>query len=231
MRNLLVVALLFILTSEVKAQEIKIDLGYKYLFANKWDKAIQTYNFSRPNLVEKQPLFMNGLTGSFTKIFKSTKRLNHGINFSYSYFRSWAQNESSINSLNLHFFNVGYTLHYESKEKLKGLYTDLIIAATSSGLFRYVDGKPFVYDEKKSKAFGVGGEINLKMGYYLKIKNDFFFSPFIQLGYTPYFFSPQTETVINQTKSLSSKNWTGILNAQIGVAFHIIKSEQELKIE
>ncbi len=227
MRNLLVVTLLFILTSEMKAQEIKVDVGYKYLFANQWDKAIQTYNFSRPNLVEKQPLFMNGINASFTKIFKSTKNRKHGINFSYSYFRSWAQNESSINSLNLHFLNIGYTIHYENKEKLKGLYTDVIISASSSGLFRYVDEKPFVYDDKQSKAFGIGGEINVKMGYYLKIKNESYFSPFLQLGYTPYFFSPQTEAVINQTKSLSSKNWTGILNAQIGLAFHIRKSDNE----
>ena len=34
------------------AKEFRTDIPYKYIFANKWDKAIQTYNFSRPFLDE-----------------------------------------------------------------------------------------------------------------------------------------------------------------------------------
>jgi hypothetical protein len=205
------------------AQEFKTDVSYKYMFANQWDKAIQTYNFSRPFISEKQPLLMHGLNASISYIFKSTKNLRHGINLSYSYFRSSSENENLENVLNLHSLNLGYILHYENNDMLKGLYTDLIISATSSGLFRKVNGEAFEYDDTKSKAFGIGGDIALKLGYCVKLKNKNYLSPFIALGYTPYLYSPNTEALINQTKGLLGKNWTGILTTQIGLTFHIRK--------
>lgn len=131
------------------AQEFKINASYEYLYSRQWDKVIQTYNFSRPFLTERQPLLMNGLNTSISYVFKNEKHFKHGINLAYAYFRSSAENVNFKNTLNLHFINLGYLLHYESVEKWKGLYSDLIISLTSSGLFRKVNGKPFVNDEKK----------------------------------------------------------------------------------
>jgi hypothetical protein len=162
---------LLILSMNLSAQELKLDLSYKYIYSNQWDKIIQTYNFSRPFLTEKQPLLMNGLNTSLSYIFKNEKYFKHGINLSYSYFRTSAENENFINTLNLHFINLGYVLHYQNPEKWKKFYSELIVSATSSGLFRNLNGEPFEYDETKSKAFGIGGDIHLKCGYYLKLKN------------------------------------------------------------
>lgn len=218
---------LLILSISAPAQELKLDLSYKYIYSNQWDKIIQTYNFSRPFLTEKQPLLMSGLNTSLSYIFKNEKHFKHGINLSYSYFRSSAENENFNNSLNLHFINLGYLLHYENSDKWKGVYSDLIVSVTSSGLFRNLNGEPFEYDETKSKAFGIGGDINLKCGYYLKLKNNSYLSPFLSIGYTPYLYTPNTEAVINQTKGLTSKNWTGILTTQIGLTFHIKKQTND----
>ena len=225
MRTLVLLSLLLLKFCFSMAQEFKIDVSYNYLHSYQWDKAIQTYNFSRPTFAEKQPLLIHGLNSSLSYIFKSTKNLNHGINVSYSFFRSWAENENFENILNLHFINIGYVLHYEKKEKWKGVYTDLIISAKSSGLFRGINGEPFEYDESTSKAFGIGGDICLKTGYYLKLKKKTFLSPFISVAYTPYLYSPNTEAVINQTKSLTGENWTGILTTQIGLSFHISREQ------
>ncbi len=203
------------------AQEIKMDASYEYLYSSQWDKAIQTYNVSRPFLTEKQPLLMNGLNTSISYVFKNEAHVKHGINVSYAYFQSSAENENFNNILQLHFINLGYILHYENAEKSKGLYADLIISATSSGLFRTLDGNLFEYDETRSKAFGIGGDICLKAGYCLTLKNNFYLSPFLSIGYTPYLYSPNSEAVINQTKELTSKNWTGILTTQIGLTFHL----------
>ena len=221
MRKLVVFIILLYKFSNAIAQEFEINLSYKYMYSNQWDKAIQTYNFSRPFISEKQPLLIHGSNASISYIFKSTKSFKHGINLSYSYFRSSSQNENFKNSLNLHFINLGYALHFDSLKKMKGLYTDLIISATSSGLFRNLNGHPFVYDEKKARAFGIGGDISLKLGYKIKFNTQSIFSPFISLGYTPYLYSPNSETLINQTKGLASKNWTNILSTQIGLSFHI----------
>jgi hypothetical protein len=207
----------------IKAQEFKADISYKYMFANQWDKAIQTYNFSRPFLIDKQPLLMNGLNASVSCVFKSPKKVKHGINLSYSYFRSLSENDNLENKLKLHFLNLGYVLHYEKTGKLEGLYIDFIISITSSALYRRVNGEAFKYDDTKSKAFGIGGDIGLKFGYYVKLKKKYYLSPFIALGYTPYLYSPNTEAVINQTKGLLEKNWTGVLTTQIGISFHLRK--------
>ena len=111
MRTLVLLSLLLLKSSFSIAQEFKIDVSYNYLYSKQWDKAIQTYNFSRPFIAEKQPLLIHGLNSSLSYIFKSTKNLRHGINVSYSYFRSSAENENLENILKLHFLNLGYVLH------------------------------------------------------------------------------------------------------------------------
>jgi hypothetical protein len=213
--------ILFFTLNSIMAQEFRTDISYKYMFANKWDKAIQTYNFSRPFLEEKQPLLIHGLNASVAYIFKSSKSLQHGIDLSYSYFRSSAENEKLNNILNLHFLNLGYIIHYHNIEKAKGLYTDLIISAVSSGLYRNVNDEPFEYDDSRSKAFGIGGDLSIRAGYYINLKNKIYLSPFVLVGYTPFLYSPNSEAVINQTKGLVGNNFTGILSTHVGLTFDI----------
>jgi hypothetical protein len=205
------------------AQEFKVDAAYAYMYSSQLDKAIQSYNFTRPILTEKQPLLTNGLNTSISTIFRSENHFKHGINFSYAYFRSWAENKNFSNQLNLHIVNLGYLLHYENPEKCKGLYSDLIVSVTSCLLYRAVNEELFVYDETLSKAFGIGGNLQLKFGYSFKLRNNSFLSPFLSFAYTPYLFSPNNEAVINQTKGLVCKNWTEILTAQCGLTIHLKK--------
>ncbi len=226
MRILLLKIFLFLFVC-APAQEMTTDVSYKYMFAEKWDKAIQTYNFSRPFLEEKQPLFMHGINGSLSYIFVSNNKFKQGINASYSYFQSYSENPNFVNILNLHFLNVGYVIRFESHEKWRGLCTDLILAAVSSALFRNVNDEPFVYDDIRAKAFGVGGDISLKTCYSFSIKNNINLSPFFQIGYTPYLFSPKSESIINQTSRLVSTNHTGIFTTQIGLTFRMPKHKNE----
>ena len=216
MRTLFFLLFLFLFI-DAQSQEIEVDLSYKYMFAGNWDKAIQTYNFSRPFLKEKQPLLMHGINGSISYIFKSKKKFKQGINASYSHFTSYAENVNFVNQLNLHFLNIGYILRYESTEKYKGLTTDLILSATSSALFRNVNDESFIYDETRARAFGIGGDLSIKTSYSFTLKNNIRLSPFIQVGYTPYLYSPNTEAVINQTTGLTAPEYTGVFTSQVGV--------------
>ncbi len=216
MRTTFLLLFLF-LSIDAQSQELEADLSYKYMFANKWDKAIQTYNFSRPFLTEKQPLFMHGINGSASYIFKSENRFKQGINASYSHFTSYAENVNFVNQYILHFLNIGYILRYESTAKCKGLTTDLILSASSSALFRNVNDEPFIYDDASSKAFSIGGDLSVRTSYSFSIKNKIRLSPFVQVGYTPYLFSPNTEAVINQTTGLLAPNFTDVFSSQIGV--------------
>ena len=222
MRTLFLLLFLFLFL-DAQSQEIEVDLSYKYIFANNWDKAIQSYNFSRPFLTEKQPLFIHGINGSASYIFNSENKFKQGINASYSHFTSYAENVNFVNQYNLHFLNVGYVLRYESAEKYKGLTTDFLLSASSSALFRNVNEEPFIYDEVRSKAFGIGGDLSIKSSYSFNLKNNIRLSPFIQVGYTPYLYSPNTEAVINQTTGLTSPDFTGVFTSQIGVKVHLRK--------
>ena len=109
MRTIFLLIFLFLFI-DAQSQEIEVDLSYKYIFANNWDKAIRTYNFSRPFLTEKQPVFMHGINASASYIFKSENKFKQGINTSYSHFTSYAENVNFVNQYNLHFFNLGYML-------------------------------------------------------------------------------------------------------------------------
>ncbi len=221
MRKILLFSFLLFKCMDSSAQEFKIDASYTYLYSSQLDKAIQSYNFTRPILTEKQPLLRHGLNASASYIFRNDTHFKHGFNFSYAYFRSWAENKKFSNQLNLHVANLGYLLHYENTEKCRGFYSDLIVSATSSLMYRVLNDEPFVYDETLSKAFGIGGAVQVKFGYSFQLKNTCYLSPFLSFAYTPYLFSPKNEAIINQTKGLVCRNWTEILTAQFGLTFHV----------
>ncbi len=221
MRKIVLFSFLLFRCLSSSAQEFKMDASYAYMYSSQLDKAIQTYNFTRPELTEIQPLLTNGINASVSYIFRNDKHFKHGINFSYSYFQSWAENKNFSNQLNLHVANLGYLLHYENPIKCKGFYSDLIVSATSSLLYRVLNDELFVYDETLSKSFGIGGAVQLKLGYSFQLKNKCYLSPFLSVACSPYLFSPNNEAVINQTKGLVCRNWTETLMAQFGLAFHV----------
>lgn len=216
MRQILYLLILSISTV-ANAQEINGGVSYQYIAATQWNKIIQTYNFSRPFIVRKQPLFSSGGGVSFIKLFAKHKHISNGISVSYAYMKSKSANENLINILNLHFLNIGYSLRYTNPNKFRNAFGELIFSVISSGLFRNVNGVSFVYDNAKSKAFGIGGNINFKVGYWYDINRKLDCSPFLSVGYCPYLYSPNTEAVINQTRGLIENNHTGIFNAQIGI--------------
>lgn len=211
------------------AQGLTVGIAYEYLYANQWDKAIQTYNFSRPFLAQQQPLFIHGLNASASYLFPSTKRFAHGIELSYSRFGSTSENEGFENTLTLNLLSLGYILHVENPWKCKALYADLMLSARASGLFRKVNGDPFEYDDERSKAYGIGGELGVRIGYKLSVQHSNWLSPFIALAYTPYLYAPNTEAVINQTKGLASRDWTGITTAQVGLAVHFRRAKEVIQ--
>ncbi len=221
LRQRIILILLFLCPQIAFSQNLRVGFGYSYLYAKQWDKAIQTYNFSRPFNVKKQPLLENGVTIYASYLFNSGKRYMHGINCSYSYFNSTSTNENLSNTLNLHLVKPGYGIHFENNGKLKCLSTDLIVSAVLGGLFRCVNHTPYLYDDKRAKALGIGGSIDIKCAYRcLKINKGLSMSPYVNAGFTPYFYAPGFESLINQTKQLVSKTSTEILNLELGVIFN-----------
>ncbi len=223
MKKIAFILLVIVLKITLYSQQLQVGIGYNYLYSGQWDKCIQTYNFSRPFLVEQQPLLMHGFSSNASYLFKNSKKIKYGIEIVYTYTGSKATNQDFINKLNLHLIDLGYTMHYQNPEKLKHLTFDLTISAVGGLLKRKINTETFEYDEKKLRALGIGGRINLKVKYTISSNEKYSVAPFISVGYAPYYFNPKTEEVLNQTTELVSKNWTGILTSQVGVIFNFQK--------
>lgn len=213
----LAVALLGI-ASGVGAQVLSVDVSYQYLSAKQWNRAVQTYNFSRPFLPERQPLFASGAGVLLGYGFPAAQRVQHGVELAYAYFRSAAENVDFNNTLNLHFLQLGYQARYPMTEHL---YLDLVVSAKASGIFRNINGERLEDDEARAYALGVGGDLTLRVGYRIRMGSGQYIAPFVAVGYTPYLYAPNVEPVINQTKRLVGGGSTGIATAQVGARFEI----------
>ncbi len=228
MRKIVLIILLITTSKFSFTQEMGGDFSYHYMYAPEWDKAIQTYNFSRPAASELQPLLAQGLTLGFSYFNKQTDRLATGFLLSYSNFNSYAKNDLYSNALHLHQVKLGYALRFSAPDSDRGFYMQAQASAVLGALLRAVNDEPLLVDESRVIGWGIGGELGARGGFSIILSDKFALSPFVQLNYVPYYFSPQTEAVINQTKSLVGPNWTTIFSAQVGVAFHYLKRSKRL---
>ncbi len=205
------------------AQAWQVNLSGDYLNVTQWDRAIKTYNFSRPFVNQKQPLIKFGIKASLNYFFRPTKHFNQGLQLTYGFYQSSVGPDPIQSTLNLHFINFGYIIHFNYAAILKGLYTDLTVSASSCTLFKRINFEPFEYDNARSKAYGIGGNIDVKLGYSLRLNNKYSIAPFLGIGYTPYLYAPNVEAVINQTKGLLNTSRVQVLNTQVGLAFFFIR--------
>ena len=198
------------------AQKFSMDVSYKYMYAKQWDRSIQLYNFSRPWLIEKQPLLMHGVNAGFSYDVSSKKEFNRGLSVDFSFFRSVAENKNMANAINLYISNVGYFARKDFSILHSNCYTEIRLALTVSGLFRRVNQEPILVDDTQTRAFGIGSDIQVKFGYDLPCLAGIKGSLFLAVSYAPYVYSPYSESVLNQTMGITNHYGTGIVGAQIG---------------
>ena len=198
------------------AQKLSLDVTYKYMYAKQWDRSIQLYNFSRPWLIEKQPLFMHGVNAGFSYDVSSKKEFMHGLSVDFSFFRSVSENKNMVNAINLYISNMGYFVRKDFRILHSNCYTEIRLALTVSGIFRRINQEPMLVDETQTRAFGIGSDIQVKFGYELPCLAGIKGSLFLAVSYAPYVYSPYSESVLNQTMGITNHYGTGIVGAQIG---------------
>jgi hypothetical protein len=198
------------------AQKLSLDVTYKYMYAKQWDRSIQLYNFSRPWLIEKQPLFMHGVNAGFSYDVSSKKEFIHGLSVDFSFFRSISENKNMVNAINLYISNMGYFVRKDFRILHSNCYTEIRLALTVSGIFRRINQEPMLVDETQTRAFGIGSDIQVKFGYELPCLAGIKGSLFLAVSYAPYVYSPYSESVLNQTMGITNHYGTGIVGAQIG---------------
>jgi len=208
------------------AQNLSVGLSYNYIYSKQYDKSIQSYNFSRPFLEHKQPLFMHGITSDISYIFKNGETFKHGIHVSYSFFGSKAINQNYSNYLHLHLVDLNYVIRLENRGKFKELFEEINLGASTSGLYRRINGEAFLVDDEKSKSMGIGVNIGVKVGYHLFKHPRHQLSPFVFYGYTPYLYAPKNEALINATQTLITKPYLNAMSFRLGFVCEFIKKKQ-----
>ncbi len=201
------------------AQKYRLQAAYNYLYSPALDKAVQTYNFSRPFLSNPQPLLISGSSIETSILFAKDARIKHSINLQYTLFRSYAENNNLNNVLVLHWINAGYSIYFYPLQQHPQFYNELSIFLAPSGLFRKVNGKPFEINGSRAKSLGIAAGLKAQAGYIWMTGKQLNFSIFASINVMPYWYAPNNEAIINQTKGLVVKNTgTSAFGAQIGIA-------------
>lgn len=217
MKRFIVISLLLTCVNTSFSQGFGVSAAYSYCYAPQFDKAIQAYNFSRPFQTEKQPLLINGFTTGLSYSFQSESKFESGIAANYSAFRSYSENTDFNNSYHLSFLEVGYMLNYHfSESKLKSSL-EMNASCLTSSLKRKINDETFAFAEEKTRAFGIGGSLTVRYLYAIRYNRNLVFAPFIETTFSPYLYAPNTETVINQTKTLYTKPWTPVVRMDVGI--------------
>lgn len=215
--------IVFLLAGTSYSQELRIGVGYSNLYSKQFDRVIQTYNFSRPHLDEKQPLLDNGIHSSLSYLFKSEKSLKSGIVVDYSLFKSTADNPNLNSKLSFNMLELGYLLYFENADKFGNFYSEFEVNAVFGLLNKKQNNETYMIDDKAVRSFQVGAALHLNIGYLLDLGNKFKISPFIGVNYAPYFSEGRSEIVINQTSDLIDKDeqYTSFLKFDVGLRFHL----------
>lgn len=204
------------------SQELSFGVAYNYLYSRQWDKAIQYYNSSRPFLEEKLPLLQHGLTVNSDFYFRSNTAAKHGIIASYSNTSIGADNSGLNVRIRMHQMQLGYSLKLENCFGWDQTFLTFDAAVIGGKIVRLVNDKEFLYEEEKYGAYGAGGMLEAQMGYQFTLGEKGRLSPFMKLGYSPYYFFPGVEKVINQTQGLVYDKRTGLFSAQVGVRYQFL---------
>jgi hypothetical protein len=207
-----------------QTQEFVGGLSYNFLLSRQLDEVVQAYNFSRPFLLDQQPLFRNGFLLSLSYFNSAERQRKNGIQVSYANYRSSALNETFSNKLNLHAIYLNYVFHFEGSNRFRRVYSAFSFGVKGSLLNRKVIGELFTSDEEQTKALGIGGSISGLLGFFLVEKTRFRLSTYMRLDYHPFFFAPRNEVVVNATKALVSSPFSHDFNFQVGLKYHFISS-------
>lgn len=198
-------------------QELAIEVGYRCIENQQFDKSIQVYNQSRPFLSKKQALFRSGwgVKVAYYKSLKTTK-FSFGGEMDYGNFESYTENVDFINDLQLHTLTPRFFSRYSLQ---KALSCQFNFGIPLYGIFRQINGESVTNDGSTVKALGFGISIGPEFNYRIAFKNGLALEPTVGLEYCPVQFSPQGESVLNQTKGLYTSNFTSFVLFEAGVKF------------
>ncbi len=202
-------------------QSLNFGIGYDYLYAKQFDNLIQTYNYSRPFLNEKQPLLSHGFSSNISYLFKSKKQFSSGIAINFSRTSSKTKNDNLNINLSFNTLELGYLVHCENRDKFGDFFGELGLNLMTGLLNKKVNNESYVIDDAKVKSLHIGASFSLTAGYWFKLNEKLNIAPKVGFHYAPYLTEGTSETVINQTTSLVKEQCNALLKFDVGVLVQI----------
>ena len=214
----------FFLSNYASAQNYRIGLGYSFLNNSQWNQTIQLYNDSRPFLEEKQPLLQNGIFLSLDRMLKIENKHPFSLSLAYGFFNSKADNELYFSKINLHTlsFSFNSTKYYLMNENTP-LTFSFGAGIMSNYLERNINPNAALNEYYPIRSLGIGPMLNLNFSYDIALNKGVTISPFVQVSFAPFYYSPGAEKCLNLTQGLMEESWNNTLNIQAGIRFSCIK--------
>jgi hypothetical protein len=199
------------------AQEHGFDLGYRYLFAPRWDRMVQTYNFARPFIDELQPLLQHGMGIGYARSFSGSKRLRSGIALGYARFISHAEATGLESRIRLHQLRLACTARILPKDLESPWQVEAGVGIIGHHLSRLVNGALFEDEDLRPRSLGIGADLQLLVGRRFAWGDARWMVPYVAVNVAPYVLQPTAEVVINQTRGLVAGDGTFLLMGSAGV--------------
>ena len=210
----------FFLGAYASAQNYRIGLGYSFLNNSQWNQTIQLYNDSRPFLEEKQPLLQNGIFLSFDRMLKIENKHPFSLSLAYSFFNSKADNEIYFSKINLHVLSFSFnSTRYHLIHKNTPLTFSYGAGILSNYFERRINMEATINEGYPIRSLGIGPLLNLNVSYDIELNKGVTISPFVQVSFAPYYYSPGAEKCLNLTQGLLEESWNNTLNIQAGMRF------------
>lgn len=220
MMRILCMASILLLRLNSTAQELSASIAYTGFHSPGLSNILQAYNFSRPFLVNKQPLLRHGASASCSILSKSTDSFKQGIQISYAFFSSVSQNQALTNRLNLHLYEFNYLIYRLNPLGFSKLFAQAGAGITASALFRRVNNHPFFVDNKRTGSAGLGLNLSATIGYLGPKQHAARGVPFCTIRYVPLLFAPHNESIINGTRTMIGSGRFSALTLGIGCTFY-----------
>ena len=199
------------------AQEHHVDVGYRYLFAPRWDRMVQTYNVSRPFLDELQPLLQHGIGMGYACFFPGERRFRSGLSIGYDRFISHADASGLKSRIRLHQLRVGYTARILPQDRESPWQVEVGASVLGNHLSRQVNDAPIEDDELRQRSLGIGADLNAQLGRRFPWGGTRLIMPYVAAHIAPYVYQPTAEVVLNQTRGLVAGDGTFMLMIGAGV--------------
>ena len=232
MRWIILIILLPVLNvCDLQGQSWEFHAGYQNVTAKQWNRAIQTYNFSRPFLEEKQPNLAGAAQVGMSYLFKNKTPFRYGPGIQYAMVRSTAENGGETDRIQVQWpelvfhFRYYYSFRDSASGPSNALYIETAPGFSILTMERRIDGELQTVDDTEQRFTGYGVALHTQVGFSWRVSEKLALEPYFSYTYDPLINIPESPVLINQTENFDLREGTSAGRLRLGLAIRLIKAK------